>query len=233
MGWKVRRFNEDGIAAFRSWLSDMRNGHETKWPGYLISDPKLTEPLSPEVNLPIKHNEMTKEALATHIIDCFKPAFPDITTTFGDRGLWAALSCICGNQLWKEGTKPKADEKYIPGRDFNSFYRHNLMNICWIMSSHGDSGRALLVGKTYQFTEFQEQVAAAPIMNQASIWELIDRLYLKPNGSVVSGARGKDPNSVRGLKKFIRRLSCTWDVRSMNVDELTNLLDARFDGLLD
>ena len=253
MGWKVVRLNELGMKEYSRRLGRIRSGKEENWPSDLINgkgkNAKFTEPLPRDVELRLPTKHMTKNELAERIIEDFSDSYPDITETFGDSGLWAALSCAIP-QIWKKGTKPRVDEKYIPEGGYDSYYRHSLMNICWIRSNHGEHGRVLLVGDTHKFTEAQEQIAAAPIMNQEAIWELMDKLYLRippqkipPSGwKEASGltegkihylTRGKGPASFRGLKKYIRKLSMTWDLKSLDSEELIALLDGRFDPLFE
>ena len=234
-GWKVVRLNEAGMDAFRKHLQDLREGKVDTWPSHLVDgkgkNKKFIEPMPKEVELRLPLKPMNKMDLASRIVEDFKPHYPDIRETFSDRGLWSALSCVLP-QIWKPGTKPKADEKYIPGREYNNFYRHNLMSICWIKVNHDQHGYTLLEGDVHKFTEMQEQIAAAPIMNQSSIWEMIDKIYM-PDGTIHPLTRGKGPASIRSLKKYIRKLAMTWDIKSLDSDELIQLLDGRFAPLFE
>jgi hypothetical protein len=231
---KLRRFNEAGISAFRDELAQLRANPERDPNLQLIEHRGLTEVVTPET--PIEVNYLRTKGEAAHYLQAvLGKQRPEVLAP--DAGLWTWLTCLFIDSVCPpiNGRRSvKNDYFYVfEPRNSRHSYRH-LLNVSWqilqlaprhntiFMRTRLDS----LDGVT---TEVMKRLFLTRI---PCIFEVLERLYWddvkrRPR-SGISGNRPSAGNLRHRLPLRISQLEKTYDLMSVNADQLIELLGDEF-----
>lgn len=231
----LREFNEAGIQAFRQFLSECRENSEAPVPSGLLEDSRLTTIVSPECEIAYRHFTTRRDA-ANHLANGLA-AFPQPLVA-ASSGIWTWLSLFFFDELCppKDGKRAVTnDYRYIfEPRNSRHFYRH-LLFIAWQAQRLAPVHNRLLLdvpfGRLDQVTvEIMKRLYLTRI---PCIFEVLDRLYWDDDrGRVRAGIVSKDivrpGDLIHRLPIRMRQLERTYDLMSLNADQLIELLGDEF-----
>ncbi len=229
----LRKFNTAGIAEFRDYLHQLRQGRTIESPAKLCHADGFSEAAKPGVEV----DELTfssKLEAAQYLADRVK----SVENGLYDPGLWTWLSAfyfdsVCPIQ--SDERKPGEDYRHVlePGRNWKHFYRHLLAGPTRTFSFHGMDARLLLSGPVHKLGDFVEQLASRQeIVVNNSLIKLVDQLYWKDGPKRGAASNKKKPGTLRRFVDIIRQLEMTYDLNSMQPWEIAALLPAEFDTWL-
>src|ERR1700732_4450273 len=138
---KLRRFNGDGIAAFRNYRSRLVLEPLLLPPTGLLEDPALTDLVATETDVPTR--SFASRLDAGRFFDDFLEG-AGVTSPQSDQGLWTWLTLFYFDEVCPPDAggrrDPKTDEaRLVPSLDnYQRFYRHLLLGPYLIVRAHRD-----------------------------------------------------------------------------------------------
>jgi len=231
----MRRFNEQGIAFFTEFLDSLTGDAPLPYPSVLLTDPDSTE----EINPPIRIEQQTfgrRYAAAEYLYGIFKDS--GLTGIERDRGLWAWLSLLYFDELCPADAagrrRPGERARWILNTSGRRYYRNLLAGPYFVFRQHADSPEralALLCGPLHQMSDVYLEIADSPqLVSNAAVIEAATRLYYDfEKGKLRRGTARDKPGGARRMGEILSQFDCTWDLYSMNTEELIRLLPKEFD----
>jgi hypothetical protein len=231
----VRRFNADGIEAFRKELAECRTAPSRDIPLGMVTDPMLTELVLPHVEIELRGFKTKGEAA-----DYFHGLFQEIPKQqlLDDAGFWTWLSLyyfdiVCPKQSGVR--KVRNDYTYVyEAKSIRHFYRH-LLFVSWrtldIAPTHN---RLLLSTSISSLDKFSSEVIKRLYMTRIPcFFEVLDRLYWdekrgRARPGVTNFSKVTAGNLAHRLPIRIRQLEKTYDLHSLTADQLLSLLGDEF-----
>jgi len=229
---RFRRFNPDGIAAFREYLHRLRT--EPAWPPplHILSDDQLSEELDPPIHAePRRFNN--RMSFARWLYDVSGREESMIPRS--DPGFWAWLSLALFDQVAPvDGhgrRKPGADARHIPDADWRRRYRHLLASPYDVFMLHRDNplrAYVALVNPLHKPGELTEQFTSrVEIVTCPGTMALASYLYVDPaTGTRKKGASGE---IARRFGKLMNQYTRTFDLPEMRPDAFAALLPREFE----
>ena len=231
----VRRFNADGIEAFRRELAECRTAPTRDIPSEMLTDPMLTESVLPSVEIELRGFK-TKGDAAVY----FHQIFGGIPKQqlLEDAGLWTWLSLYYFEIVCPKHSgirKVRNDYTYVyEAKSIRHFYRH-LLFVSWrtldIAPTHN---RLLLSTSISSLDKFSSEVIKRLYMTRIPcFFEVLDRLYWdekrgRARPGVTDFQKVTAGNLVHRLPNRIRQLEKTYDLHSLTADQLLSLLGEEF-----
>ena len=231
----VRRFNADGIEAFRRELAECRTAPTRDIPLEMLTDPMLTESVLPSVEIELRGFK-TKGDAAVY----FHQIFGGIPKQqlLEDAGLWTWLSLYYFEIVCPKHSgirKVRNDYTYVyEAKSIRHFYRH-LLFVSWrtldIAPTHN---RLLLSTSISSLDKFSSEVIKRLYMTRIPcFFEVLDRLYWdekrgRARPGVTDFQKVTAGNLVHRLPNRIRPLEKTYDLHSLTADQLLSLLGEEF-----
>lgn len=229
----VRTFNDDGLNEFERIIGEVRNNTIKNIPEDLLFDNKFSDVFEPVINCQMV-NYMNKNELVPYITEQLN--LKENKNLYFNKGLWTWLSAFFFDNICPvDGNgKRKVNETafYIlrDPKNYTKYYRHLLAYPARLHSELADSSKIFLIGTfqkrgeiTEQFGAYQEIALNKGILDAANI------LYWDDNSSNVKrGAAGKGGGSARRLVKIIRQYQMTYDLNSMQGNDIVGLLPSEF-----
>ena len=229
----LRKFTEEGLRKFVSFLKDTRAGGSTDIPENLLMDPVNAE-LVKNIETP-RPGFDSKLAFAEATHSAFKGAGIDEMLR-SDRHLWMWLTARYFPDLCK-------DAKGQPRRPLKDMHRYattglgreypldkNLLYFPWkLLLLHGDSAHWMLEAPLGADTKVTRELANSYRKNvHTEFVELARRLYFDEARRVVrkGATNNKAAGNLRDLERTITRLDLTYDVFGANADQLLAMLPA-------
>lgn len=228
---RFRRFNELGVKAFAEFLGALRANPETPVPTELLTNPRLTEPLSVSINSDPPASFASRMDFAKWLHAAATANGVDIPRN--DAGFWAWLSLALFDHVCpadgKGFRKPGADARHIiDTADWKRKYRHLLQNAYEILFLHRDDPpRALvaLVNPLYLPGELTEQInGRQEIVTCPGCMALATFLCVDSEGNRRKGASGE---FARVFGKAVNRVSRTFDLPVMKPAQSAKLFHQR------
>lgn len=157
-----------------------------------------------------------------------------------DRGLWSWLAAFYFEQLCPIGPDGKRNlrKEYVYLlTDTRTYYRHLVRTPWFLVKTHGERCRFLLVGRKDELavplsrqSYLLDQLAARQfVITSPSLVGAAARLYSDPRtGQPTRGAGAKGSGSPRRLALIANQLSLTYDIHGMPVDQLMKILPEEF-----
>lgn len=231
---KVRRFNQQGIDAFRQRLADLRQNPASTPPLDLLEDERLTLSVSPELQIQAVHFE-TKGEAAHYLSLALKTLKPEEVAT--DAGLWTWLSL-----LFLDSVSPPTDGRRIIRNDYfyvfeprnpRHFYRH-LLFVSWQILRLAPHHNALFMGTRISSLDAitAEVMQRLYLTRIRCIFEVLERLYWDPVNRRprrgITGSRVSPGNLRHRLPLRISQLEKNYDLVDLNADQLIALLGEEF-----
>lgn len=232
----IGRLTDDGLLRFRAFLDSQRTDNPQTWSMLPLENSITSQPLVPRIFIEAK-SFATRLDAAKYLYGLL--AGSGIHDIERDASLWAWLAWFYFDQLCpvrSDGTRnPGELARWIPDSgNFRKYYRHLLAGPYRIFRAHrNDPERALavLMGAPHQPGELVEQLASRQeLVTNAAVMELATRLYVDPNSRTAKrGAGGRGPGSPRRLADVLNQFDVTWDLYTMEVERLTNMLPSEFE----
>jgi hypothetical protein len=231
----VRQFNSRGKEAFRAFLAACRELPSTPVPVELLEDDALTVVVKPHLEVEQRHFETRRDA-ANYLRDLLSShSQHDVAT---NDGLWTWLSLYMFDEVCPERAgkrEVKNDYTYVfEHANSRHFYRH-LLFISWqVLRVTPDNNRLLLNGRVSSLDQFTTEVMKRLFLTRIPcIFEVLDRLYWderrgRARPGIVSPGTVKPGDLVHRLPIRIRQLEKTYDLLSLNADQLIELLGKEF-----
>ena len=233
---KVRRFNDKGIRKMGQLIDSLTTEKPQHYPSELLTDPSYAEIIGDEIEID-KRSFSNRFEVGKYFNAKF--ANTDIKNVKRNRGLWSWLALFYFDEICNKDSegnpKPGERARWIPEIwNFRKYYRHLLAGPYRIYNAFRDEPEialALLCTSPKQPGEVVEQLTSRQeLVTNSSIIEASTKLYVAVQGnSHKRGAAGKGPGSARRLADIFAQLDLTWDLYSMEADEILEMLPSEFD----
>ena len=223
----LHHFTTRGLAEFSNWL---RSGARGQVPSDLLIDSEFSKVMI-ETDLLDQRQFSSRYDFGIHLVKLLEPL--NSREISFDRGMWAWLAAWYFDQLCPanpDGSRKLREEyAYIPS-EARKYYRHLVRTPWYLVSTHGEASRFLLVSPLNQQSYLLDQLAARQfIIASPTLIDAARRLYTNPEtGQPRYGAGAKGPGSPRRLAIVANQLSLTFDIRGMPVDKFMGLLPSEF-----
>ena len=231
---KLRRFNEAGIKDFRSRLAAMRDDPQSEVPTDLLEHQQFTEVVQPDIHITAEHFEAKGEAARYLSSVLSKLNAEEIAT---DPGLWTWLSLLFFDSVCPmtgDKRNVKNDYHYVfEPRNSRHFYRH-LLFVSWnFLRLAPANNRLFLRSRINVLDKMTTEVAKRLYLTRIPcIFEVLDRLYWdesrKKHRRAVTDSKTNAGDLTHRLPLRIRQLEKTYDLMSLNADQLIELLGEEF-----
>jgi len=230
----VRRLNPSGTEQFATFLSLIREDANVDPPKELLTDPGHSTPLDVEVDAEPRRFHSRFE-VGEHLARILRG---DSATLRNDAGFWNWLS-LC----WFDELCPHVHDQRQPGEQARWIVelenprkacRHFLAGPFQIYWAHRDNPRralSLLCGSLSQPGPLVTAIAAKPsLVTCRAVVGAATRLYYNhATGKNRTGLTAKTPGSPKRFADILSQLDLTWDLHSLSVEELLDLLPPEFD----
>lgn len=229
----LRRFTDEGLAAFEDWLNHVQQNGYGDPPSELLLDYSNARVLTPEIDAEERVFD-TRIEWASYANELLKP----LPAHQQDKNFWAWLSLAYFDSVCppdRDGyRKVRARARYIPeGNDYRRYYRHLLASPYAIFRAHSDDplkALCLLASSLSSPGELVEQLAARQeLVSNKSVVHAATLLYIEGDGGAKRGAGGSGPGSPRRLAEVLDQFDLTYDVYSIPPQELIRILPKEFD----
>jgi hypothetical protein len=168
-----------------------------------------------------------------------KDALAPISALVLDRnqGIWGWLSLFYFNQLCPESTSghrtPGQAYRYLLSSDWKHRYRHLLAGPFTLYVHHGEAARTILERPVTKHGDFAEQLASRyEIVRNHELLKSVDKLYWDETarGPKRGATNRRRRGSLRRLTSIISQFEVTFDLFSMNSNQILALLPSEFDS---
>lgn len=226
----ARRLTDEGVAAFRHWISEGAAGNP---PHHLLDDPGTSAPLPVSIEIE-QRGFVSRYELGAYLVDRLAPL--GFATIAFDMGLWDWLTLF-----WFDVIAPRDADgrrsirepaRYSQDAQSRRWSRH-VVRMSWLsVHNHGEHARFFLSTPLSVHTDVIEQIAGQQeLFGSSAALALADRLYRDPEtGGVRRGTSSKTAAGVpRRLTRFMKQIRMTYDPDLMSVDQLLGLLPQEFE----
>lgn len=229
----VRSFNSAGLEQMRTFICSVGRPAPLEYPTGLLTDDRFSTVIVPNVAVEPRSFRSRYE-LAEYLVSRFDGAKGHDFEH--DRGMWAWLALFYFNTLIgpaKGGArKPGALARWIPETNYNRYYRHLVAGPWRIYRAHRERPKialGLLCTAPHTMGDIVEQIAARQeLVTNRAVVGTVTALYVDANGNLKRGAGGKGRGSPRRLADVLAQYDLTYDLYSMEPEELLDLLPEEF-----
>lgn len=230
----LRRLNSDGIDAMEEFLDSLNTDEPIPYPRHILTEREYSHAVDPEVELE-QRQFGTRFEMAKYLTT--QLASVEISDPARERGLWSWIGLlyfplICPQ---KNGVrKPGERARWIPSSDdFRKYYRHLIAGPSRIYQMYRDDPKkamVLLSSPPGEPGDLVEQLASRQeVVTNRALIHAATTLYVDPATSKPKrGAAGRGPGSVRRFADVINQFDLTWDLYSMPVDQILEMLPREF-----
>jgi len=236
---RLREFNELGIARFRQYLVDAHKHRDAEPPWEILEDEELTAEAFPPIEME-RPGFLTKRDAAEYL---YKTLAPLSERGLMQRiGLWSWLSLYYFNDLCPKrgGSRRVLRPHYyvVSSEDSRYHSRHLLASAFLIKTVSPRNNRVFLDSPISSLGKVSERTLNRLfILRIPAVFEVIDRLYFDEGlGQIKEGIATPSPRAgdlAHRLPARIRQLEKTYDLHSLNADQLVSLLGDEFIHWLD
>ncbi len=230
----LRKFTDKGIAQFRGYLADLRQGATSPPPFDLLVDPAFSKPV--KVQLQIENRMFaTRLELAQYLDDALAEIESDSIET--DVYLWSWLSLFYFDQVCPVDDngmrKPGRDYRHILEVGYRYGHRHLLGGAYLVYTIYGLKERLsklLLSSPLPKESKVHHELATRQSMiTNIGIIEAAHILYYdekanKPKRGII--VKKNKPGTLYRFIDIIQRLDLNYDLYSMTGEEVLQLLPA-------
>jgi hypothetical protein len=236
----LRRFNDQGIAAFRAYLATLRADKTLPAPVDLLTDDSLTQIIEPQTDCP-EATFPNRLAVAEYLDNLLTPV--NLANAYKDTGLWAWLALRFFEQLCPvlpNGTRdPGTDDRWIPLiQDSRRYYRQFMLGPSIIYQAHRDSTASivgLLADRPHIATGevFRSFIENPSLIRSKPAVEVATALYYdvatgKTKRGAGGGGRVMRLGTCRRLISVLKQYDCTFDLYFLTTSTLLNMLPPEF-----
>lgn len=231
----MRKLNDEGLRRFVEYLS---GGAEGPSPVMLLENPETSDPILPHVALSDRNFE-NRFDFGVYLKDLLAPF--DASLISGDRNFWTSLGLLWFDRICPtrgDGTRDvQEDYRYVLSGDYRHYYRHLVRSPWYLVRSHGDHARFLLLASKQSENplsvhgEILEQVGGRQqVLASRAIISAANKMYLDPTTQRPrKGVAGSGRGSARRFGIVLRQLDLTYDPEVMADDDLIEILPEEFD----
>jgi hypothetical protein len=234
---KIRKLTDNGIQRFRAYLAELRQGSKAPPPAGLLEDAQFSSPFNggAEVEPRLFANRLELAQYLDQTLDgIFNGSLPY------DVHLWSWLSLYFFDQvcpLEQNGLrKPGRDYRHILEPGYPYGHRHLLAGAYLVYSVYGlgeDLSRLLLWTPLYLESKFHHQLAARQtLITNKGVLAAADKMYFNESEGRPQKGALMEKNSPGTLQRFIdviQQLDLTYDLYSMDGEQILALLPPEFD----
>ncbi len=234
MGDRVRTLNNQGIQRFKEYLSNLRQGSKGGPPEEILKGNSFSSEFKGGTEVQTRPFDGKLE-MAKYLHEKFQ-VFPHPQVD-QDVGLWSWLSVYYFDLLCPENNlgkrTPGRDYRYILDLDFRVYRYHMLLGPYTTYKLHGAGAPLLLHGPLYETGRiYLELSARQAFITNRGIIEAANLLYFDATkGTPKRGAAvtARRPGTLFRFIDVIQQLDLTYDLYSMNGEEILGLLPQEFD----
>lgn len=231
---KLRRFNEAGIKAFREELALLRATPDRDPSQQLLEHREWTDVVQPEMQIEVNYFN-TKGEAARYLVSILGKLRAEEVAN--DSGLWTWLTClfldsVCPPTNGRRSVKNDYHYVFEP-RNMRHFYRH-LLFVSWQVLRLAPVHNRLFLRSRLDVRDLMttEVMKRLFMTRLPSAFEVFDRLYWDEHRNRprkgVTGSKPAPGNLSHRLPMRIRQLEKTYDLMSLNADQLIELLGDEF-----
>lgn len=231
---KMKIFTEKGEQEFKNYLQNLKKDTDLPYPNLNISEYILD--FEPEIEIDEGKTFTSRLELAKYLTDLFNIVGIGRKELINNNRLWTWLTFWWFDQICpiKNGErKVQQLARYICSKDFRTYYRHFVASTYNIFSVHGEENSLLfLYTKVNLHNDFIEQLASRQdIISFTNLISVAHRLYWdKENRNPKpSSSNRKKAGNLRRLIKIFSQLDLTYDIYSLDADQILDLLPVEFD----
>ena len=232
---KLREFNEQGIAAFKSYLAECRLDPSLPLPNALLEDDSLTKVVSPTIEVSAQHFGLRRDA-AEYLNELLKDLSPDHVANSAGLWTWLALFFfdeICPPKAGRHLVKNDYHYIYEP-KNVRHSYRH-LLHLAWRVLQVAPAHNRLFLGSAVSTLDkvTSEVMKRLYLTRIPCIFEVLDQLYWdeergRSRPGIVSPERVLPGDLIHRLPIRMRQLEKTYDLFSLMPEQLIDLLGPEF-----
>lgn len=231
---RLKVFTDKGINEFRNFLVELKNNPELNKPD--LSNNKYSENLQPEIIIDENKIFSSRMELAEYLTQVFQDAGVKSKDVIPNDKLWTWLTYLWFEQICpRESTGRKVKEivKYICSTDYQKYYRHFIASTFRIYATLGKENSLLFLNRPINdHGDFIEQLASRQeIISNPNLIRVAHELYWDKNEKKTKrGASDrKKPGNLRRLIKLFGQIELTYDIFSMNPNEIVKTLPKEFE----
>lgn len=228
---KLRKLNGQGVEIFRTYVNDLREGHEQNYPLYLLDSNEFSQKIAIDVAIGNEKFD-SRYQMGVYLVDLLKNQ--NMTPYIGDIGLWSWLALYWFDQLC-----PVKAGKLIPNMDYNYVYspgwgkrhRHAVYMTWQLVNRYGPDCAFMLCKTMSSRGEITEQMMARQEnLSSRGVMELGNNLYFDENTGLFKrgAAARKSPGCIARYITWLDQIKMTYDIYSISADDLESLLPDEF-----
>lgn len=231
----IRRFNQQGVEAFREYLRQVKLDAKAKLPVQPVPVELLTSDTTSELTTYVMPTLpevfATKMDLASFVDRVFpRNKYDEIRI---DVGMWTWLAACMFDQITNGRKKFKEERAYVAGLSYREFYRHLILGPYFIyFNAKEDLSRVqvLLYDDPTTMNEVMVQFGSyQTLMQNKGLQAVVQRLYYDPEkGRIRRGAGGKDKGTPRRLMDLLCQLELNFDLQSVSDSRLWDMVTPEF-----
>jgi hypothetical protein len=231
---RLKVFTDEGINEFRNFLVELKSNPELNKPD--LSDKKYSENFEPEITVDENKIFSSRMELAEYLTKIFGDSGVKSQDVIANDKLWTWLTYLWFDQICpKEGTGRKVREivKYICSIDYKKYYRHFIASTFRTYSTLAKENSLLFLTRPVNdHGDFIEQLASRQeIISNPNLIGVAHKLYW--DNEEYKPKRGasdrKKPGNLRRLIKLFGQIELTYDIFSMNPDDIVKNLPKEFE----
>ncbi len=234
---KIRKLTDNGIERFRDYLAGLRQGSKTPPPAGLLENAEFSSPFEgdPEIAPQTFGTRLDLARYLDQVLDgIFDGSLQD------DVHLWSWLSLYFFDQvcpLEENGLrKPGRDYRHILEPGYPYGHRHLLAGPYLVYSVYGLGerlSRLLMWTPLHMESMFHHELASRQsLITNKGVLDAADQLYFNASESKPKRGALMKKNAPGTLQRFIdviQQLDLTYDLYSLNGQEILALLPPEFD----
>jgi hypothetical protein len=231
----LRQFNEQGMAAMRRFLAECRDDPTTHVPRPLLEDDTLAQQVRPAIVVKPRHFATRRDA-AKYLTELLAPLAADEVAQ--NAGLWTWLTLYYFDEVCpvRDGKRQvRNDYAYVfEPKNARHFYRH-LLFIAWHAYRIARPFERLFMSAPASVLDMTTEIVfrGLYLTRIPCFFEVLDRLYWdESRGKARVGILNREKVARGDLRhRFpvrIRQLEKTYDLVSLNAEQLIELLGDEF-----
>jgi len=235
----LRRFNSQGLNAFKIFLEDLRDGVINSLPTDFMISPKYSVVITPEIE--IDSSEFSTKFAMAETLNFLLKDHNIYKNIWSDVGLWSWISAYLFDYVCPlvEGIrKPGENYRHILevakiGGGWSRFYRHLIACPVRLYDFLDDNSKILLTSEFNKGGDFIEQFASRrEIISNRTAMNVLNKLYYdeKMQGAKRGAQTRTRPGNHRRYLMILDQLSLNYDTYSMTPNDLMSKLPDEFDG---
>ena len=234
---ELRRFNQQGIMAFRDYLATMRNEPTSDLPTDILSDPSLTTVLSPTIAFDLPDSPFPSRRSASDYLHTTLQSI-ERSSLEKDEKLWTWMSAALFSIISpiRNGSRVvRADYTYILDCSNLRFSTRNLLYLAWRIPVVAPKFNRLFLDTSFDSVDtFTDKVMKnLQLTRIPCIFEVLDQIYWDANTrsrrkGVLHSSKVTPGDLTHRFPIKIAQLELTYDLASLTSDQLIELLGEEF-----